>query len=197
MSDDEVQLVSNRSCDGCTLCCKLLSITALGKARQKWCEHCDIGTGCRVYSDRPRECKAFYCGYLLNQEIGEHWKPSKSRMVLDYEADANRIVVHVDKDRSDSWRREPYVSEIKRWAIASAQHAGQVVVWQGLDAVVVLPDGEKNIGRVKDDQIIIIAEKMGLAGPVYDVIVMEKDDPRLQQLKNQAQNVTDNTGGQT
>jgi hypothetical protein len=100
-------------------------------------------------------------------------------MVLDYEPHANRIVVHVDSGRSDAWRREPYYSEIKQWALRASQNQGQVIVWQGLDAIAVLPDREVNLGRVRSDQLIITTEKRTLTGIKFDVTVMERNDPRL------------------
>ncbi len=175
-------MVAGRSCDGCTMCCKLVSVASISKERLKWCDHCNIGKGCKIYETRPIECRRFYCGYLINEPIGEHWKPSVSRMVLDYEPQANRIVVHVDQGRIDAWRAEPYYSEIKDWARRAADNRGQVVVWQGRDAVVVLPAEEKNLGPVRDDQFILTAERHGSSGVTFDVIVVEKDDPRLQKL---------------
>ncbi len=32
-----------RGCDRCTLCCKLLEISALSKKRGEWCTTCAIG----------------------------------------------------------------------------------------------------------------------------------------------------------
>lgn len=172
-------IVAGRSCAGCTMCCKLLSVEPLNKPRQKWCGHCNIGVGCRIYESKPRECSAFHCGYLLNKEVTEAWKPAHCRMVLDFEPHANRIVIHVDSGRIDAWRREPYYSEIKQWALRASQNQGQVIVWQGMDAVAVLPDREINLGRVRSDQLIITSEKHTLTGIKMDVMVMERNDPRL------------------
>src|SRR5687767_4771453 len=115
-------IVAGRSCAGCTMCCKLLSVQSLNKPRQKWSNHCNIGVGCRIYESKPRECSVFHCQYLLNKELTEAWKPAHCRIVLDYEPHATRIVVHVDSGRSDAWRREPYYSEIKQWALRASQN---------------------------------------------------------------------------
>lgn len=100
-------------------------------------------------------------------------------MVLDFEPHANRIVVHVDSGRIDAWKREPYYSEIKKWALGASQNQGQVIVWQGLEAVAVLPGREINLGRVRSDQLIITSEKRTLSGTTFDVMLMERNDPRL------------------
>ena len=39
------------------------------------------------YQDRPSECANFYCGYLTIGNVGEEWKPERSRIVLAIEED--------------------------------------------------------------------------------------------------------------
>lgn len=180
----DVSIAKGRSCDGCTLCCKLLSIEELSKPRLKWCEHCDVRKGCKIYDRRPPECKNFYCNYLLDDRIEENWNPLKSKMVLAYESHANRIAIHVDPYRGDAWRKEPFYSQIKEWAIAASENQGQVIVWQGNNVIAVLPDREKDLGSVRQDQFIITAEKAGPSGPEFDVMVIDNDDPILKNLPN-------------
>lgn len=175
--------VAGRSCAGCTLCCKLLSIAALGKPRAQWCRHCDPSKGCKIYDVRPDECRTFYCGYLTQEKIAEHWQPASSKMVLTYEHDSERIVIHVDPTRAFAWREEPYYSEIKEWAVRAAQSQGQVIVWQGRDAIAILPHTDKNIGAVRDDQFILTIERHGPSGITFDVEVVDAADPRVAHLK--------------
>ena len=182
-SDFHPTQVKGRSCAGCTMCCKLLKVEALDKPRQIWCKHCQIGSWCKIYDTRPLACRQFYCGYLINAPLGEHWKPTSSKMVLDYEADANRIVVHVDSSRPGAWREEPFYAEIKRWAATAAKNRGQVLVWQGREAIVVLPNSEKNLGPVRHDQYVVSIERDGPAGPEFEVMILDSDDPQMQALK--------------
>ncbi len=177
MTDFEVVLAKGRSCDGCTLCCKLLSVQELDKPQVEWCVHCDIGVGCKIYQQRPTQCRTFYCGYLLNGDFGEHWKPSRSRMVISFELDINRVAIHVDPGRVGAWRKEPYYSEIKHWAVTGAKTRGQVIVWQGRDAIAVMPDRDKFLGPVREDQFIVTSRKRGPKGIELDVMVVDKDDP--------------------
>jgi hypothetical protein len=100
-------------------------------------------------------------------------------MVVHYEDHAERLVIHVDATRRDAWKKEPYFSQIKNWARRAAERQGQVVIWQGLDAIVVLPDREKPMGRVRSDQLIITIEKRTPFGTELDVEIMDRDDPRL------------------
>jgi hypothetical protein len=67
-------------------------------------------SGCGIYADRPTECRQFYCEYLLDGAAGEHWKPSRCKMVVVMEDYANELVIHTDPARPHAWRREPYYS---------------------------------------------------------------------------------------
>jgi uncharacterized protein len=127
------------------MCCKLVAVHELEKPAQSWCEHCDIGNGCRIYDTRPTDCRTFYCGWLLDPHISDDWLPSKSKMVVKFEP--KRIVIHVDKDRKDAWRKEPFNAQIRAWARAGLAHGGDVIVWEGKDALRIYPAGEERLGR--------------------------------------------------
>ena len=179
-----VEIVDGRSCKGCTLCCKLLAIAELEKPRATWCMHCDVKAGCQIHGAHPAECKEFYCGYLTNSALEERWAPTKSKMVLAYDAaHAPRLSVHVDPGRPNAWREEPYYSQIKRWAVAAAASRGQVIVWQGRSTIAVLPDRDKDLGEVRPDQFIITSAKQGPRGTTLDVLVVDADDPIAQSLR--------------
>ena len=139
-------LAPGRSCEGCTTCCKIPAVEALAKPPQVWCQHCEIGVGCKIYQVRPDECQTFYCGWVLDGRIGEEWRPAKCRMVVKFEP--ARIVIHVDKDRKDAWRREPWNTQIRRWAEAAMAKNGEVIVWEGKDAVLVFPNSERRLGPI-------------------------------------------------
>jgi Fe-S-cluster containining protein len=53
--------MSPRACGDCTLCCKFMAIEELEKRAGAWCVHCEPGTGCRIYAQRPGECRTFDC----------------------------------------------------------------------------------------------------------------------------------------
>ena len=101
------QPVGGRSCDGCTLCCKLLSIEELAKPADVMCGDCEAGSGCRIYPDRPTECRGFFCEYLLDPALGEEWQPSHSNMVVSFEDYSNSIVIHVDDSDPPDWDEIP------------------------------------------------------------------------------------------
>ena len=99
-------------------------------------------------------------------------------MVTYDEVRAARLTVYVDQSRASVWRQEPYYSQIKRWARAAAAVQGQVMVWEGPKAIVVLPDGERDLGNLRPGQLILISQKMGPDGPRFDAEAVDPDDPR-------------------
>ena len=170
-------VVPGRSCGTCTLCCKLMRIPELDKPRLEWCPNCEVGKGCRIYPERPSSCRAFHCGYLMFPYLDARWFPAKARIVVAFQA--TRLAIHVDPARPAAWRQEPFYSQIRGWALQGARTRRQVLVWQGNEVIALLPDGEKSLGAVRDDQLIITREKRGPDGRMrWDAFVAERDDPR-------------------
>jgi hypothetical protein len=162
-----------RSCEGCTMCCKIFGIPELAKPKHEWCPHCAVGSGCKIYETRPQSCRDFVCGWLVDAAIPEHWKPSKSRMVLTTEDDGRRLVVHVDTGRLDAWKKQPYYGELKKLAANVARQKGQLILWQGKNAIAILPDRDKHLGPIAAGQIIVTTERDGPGGGDLDVEVMD------------------------
>jgi hypothetical protein len=171
-------LLPDRSCQGCTLCCKLLEVAPLEKPRAVWCTHCDQKRGCGIYNDRPQACRTFYCGYRRLPQIDERWNPAKAKLLVNYEAGAHRVAVHVDPARPAAWRAEPYYSTLKQWARRAAAEGGSVVVWVGPNVTLVLPHMDKELGAVRDDQYIVPVERHTSQGKVVDFEVVDASDPR-------------------
>ena len=134
---------STRDCNGCTLCCKVLQIAPLEKPANVLCRHCTVGTGCGIYPDRPQVCRTFLCGYLSEPSLGPEWWPATSKMVLT--SDGPRMVVAVDPDEPDAWRREPYYSALRHWARAGAPHGATVTVMVGDAWYRVMANGEVKV----------------------------------------------------
>jgi hypothetical protein len=152
-------LVAGRSCDGCTMCCKLLAIDVLEKPRGVWCAKCDQKRGCTIYETRPDPCRGFYCGYLRLPDLDERWKPAKAKFLINYEDKANRVVIHADATRPDAWRVEPYYKTIKQWAVTAERQGSMVLVWAGTRATIVLPTRDIDLGEVREDQLIVPVER--------------------------------------
>jgi hypothetical protein len=161
----------NKVCGECTLCCKVMAIEQLAKPAGAWCSHCKPGRGCQIYPDRPAECQAFRCLWLVNDLLDQRWKPSKSRFVLTTSEDG--IEVRCDPGFPDAWRREPFRSEIRQWAISGETHDVTVVVITGQKMTLVTSHREFDLGVVQPDQRIV----REIEGPqVVNVTVVKATD---------------------
>ncbi len=98
-----VQAAIGRSCDGCTLCCKLVAVESLAKPQGHWCDHCDPRNGCAIYTERPNQCRGFFCAWALGQGAPE-MKPNASHCVFDFDAVMPAMRVHVDPLYPNAWR---------------------------------------------------------------------------------------------
>jgi hypothetical protein len=160
-------------------------IDELNKPGGTWCSQCAIGQGCRIYDSRPQACRDFLCGYLFWEDnLGDHWFPAQSKMVIASEYDGTRLSIYVDPARPDAWRKAPYYNEIKGWAQSTELRearadAFQVFVCIGAQRIVILPDRDVDLGIVGDDEVIVTARVETPQGPRSEIIKMRKDDPRL------------------
>jgi hypothetical protein len=132
----------------------------LGKPQDVLCTHCEVGQGCRIYDARPAVCRGFFCDYLLQPMVGEHWYPARSGMVLFTEPDGQRLAIYVDGSRPDAWREQPYYGEIKQWATWAARDMRQVLVHVDGRSIAILPDEDVDLGEVAEDEQIVMAEVM-------------------------------------
>lgn len=145
--------MTERGCGDCTLCCKVMAIEELAKAAGRWCQHCKPGRGCLIYGDRPAECRAFSCLWLLDQRFGAHWKPSQSKMVLTTSEDG--IEIRCDPGFPDAWRKQPFRGEIGKLASSGEMHDVTVLVIAGERIVMVTGDREFDLGVVTADQRVL------------------------------------------
>lgn len=74
---------SERTCGGCTTCCKTHPIFRIEKHAAKWCQHCNIGKGCKIYNERPEECAGFKCQWLMGYGLDSE-RPDIIKIVVDY-----------------------------------------------------------------------------------------------------------------
>jgi len=101
---------NERACGTCIMCCKVYRIPVLNKQEGKWCAHCAIGSGCRIYEDRPEWCRSFLCLWLQDVTMPPEWKPEISKMVLSIHPTTGFIYAQVDPGTPFAWRKEPYFS---------------------------------------------------------------------------------------
>ena len=170
--------VPGRHCGTCSLCCKLLAVPALEKPTEKWCAHCDVGRGCRIYDRRPGECRAFTCGFLTLAQLSEAWRPSTCKFVLLISATDKRLVADIDPGFPAAWRVEPYYSQLKEWARFAVAKRWQVMACLGRRTTVILPDEDVDLGLVTEDETILTGERDGPLGVELNAIKVKSTDPR-------------------
>jgi hypothetical protein len=139
---------AGRECGTCALCCKVVAVDALGKGPGVWCKHAVPRHGCGIYATRPEECRTFNCTWLLDERLGDHWKPERSKFVLITARDGNGIEVRCDTGFPTAWRREPFYSQIVSWSRDAEQSEGIVVVYIGASATLITPDREFPLGEL-------------------------------------------------
>lgn len=98
-----------RQCGSCTLCCKVLEVTDLGKPLNTVCNHIQAGGGCEIYSERPRQCRSFSCAWLQGH-LDDDWFPETAGMVAHFGLDS--LNVQVDLAAAERWREEPCFSKL-------------------------------------------------------------------------------------
>jgi hypothetical protein len=155
-----------------------MRIEALAKPAGSWCGNCKPGAGCTIYPDRPQECRDFICGYLMNAELGDEWKPNHCKIVLVSEHDGNRIVAQVDPQRPDAWRRDPYYRHLKKWAARSLPFRGQVIAAVGRRMYMIFPDRDVDLGVFGLDEFIVVEEVQTPVGVRLEARKVDKNDPR-------------------
>ena len=157
------QVVPGRACGSCTLCCKLIAVTALAKPPGTWCAHCVRGEGCGIYETRPGECAHFICGFLSMTHLGEEWRPLHSKLIMDIQTTEGSMIIYVDPARPDAWRRAPYYAMIREWARRALARNKRVTVRIGERIIVVLPDHAIDLGAVATDEVIVVTSSWAAA----------------------------------
>ena len=104
-----------RECSGCTLCCKLMPMSAKGNERAGplsvqmqlaglWppnlkiapdfdkpagvrCPHQRHGKGCNIYLTRPFGCRMWFCRWLINDDMDDCSRPDRVHYVVDINPD--------------------------------------------------------------------------------------------------------------
>ena len=130
-------MAGTRECGTCTLCCKVMAIRELEKPMGHWCAHCVPGKGCGIYETRFEICRTFLCGWRQVPQLGDAWRPDRSKFLMYTEKNGQRLNVIVDPAQPGAWKREPYYRRIK----AMSERA-----LEGCELVVCI--GDRRIGRL-------------------------------------------------
>ena len=115
-SDDPPELIPDRACGACTLCCKVFPIPETGKTDFGLCPHAREHLGCDIHLKRPDTCRQFFCIWRLDASLGDEWRPDVAGFVL-HDPAPFALLISCDDENPDAWRREPYESQIREWAV--------------------------------------------------------------------------------
>lgn len=165
---------AGRSCGSCGLCCKIMGVSEIRKAAGDWCQHWSASKGCAIYADRPPSCRIFDCWYRSDIGSPEVWNPVKSRMVVTIEMNGRRFAVHVDPDRPDAWRREPYHAMLREYAQRLVPRGVQVIVYIGNRCTAVLPDRDVDLGICREDAHVVMTPQFTPSGVRWNAEMAEK-----------------------
>jgi hypothetical protein len=121
-----VDLVKERTCGDCSVCCVVLNVDT--KEFQKLpgvaCGHLCAGGGCSIHATRYPVCRAYHCGWRYLAFLGEDWRPDRSGILIDFQTDG--LPAHYPKrpgirltivDRSKGLQR-PFYEYIARLVAA-------------------------------------------------------------------------------
>jgi hypothetical protein len=114
--------------------------------------------------------------------LGENWRPSVSRLVIGFEGGTKAMLIQVDPDRPEAWKRAPYYQQLKEWSRRAAAGRAQVIVMIGLRAIVILPDKDVDLGPIGDDEMVVTEETRTARGIQLNAVKLKRKDPRADQL---------------
>ena len=95
--------VSGKSCGSCTTCCTVMGVPELKKRPWEVCPHVAAGLGCQIYSERPSGCRTFFCGWLLDPNMGPDLKPQNCHVIFSLKNE-HHIFATCDANYPDAWR---------------------------------------------------------------------------------------------
>ncbi len=141
------------------LCCKLPAITAVNKPMGVWCSHARPGAGCGIHDNRPDECRAFHCGWLLDASLGPEWKPDRAKFYINHQADGN-VDIMVDPGAPRAWREEHYYRTIKIYAARLRERGKNMFVAVGRRIFVILPERDLDLGVLPDGHTVRVGPRV-------------------------------------
>lgn len=142
-------IAEGKSCGDCGLCCKLIGVQALEKPQFVWCKSYKKGSGCRIYDDRPHDCRVFVCYWMHVPNLGEDWRPDRAGFVMHIADGGARLNIEVEPATPQAWRREPYLSTFRGWAAQGRMRGLALLVWIGRRCIEITPTGEIDRGMVR------------------------------------------------
>ena len=149
---DGLQQAAVKPCDSCSMCCKLLHVTALNKPQGRWCVH-HAGGKCGVHAIKPYECSAFQCFWTVTPTLGPEWRPDRAKLIV-WSDGPRRLIVEVDSAFPQAFRREPYYAQLKLWADRGLPEPLEILVRVRGRLMVLFPEGEVDLGPFQPEMSV-------------------------------------------
>jgi len=119
--------VTAKECGTCTKCCEgWLGANIKGHDMYpgKPCFFVEIGKGCTIYNDRPKDpCKDFSCGWIDIEDMPEEFRPEVSGVIMHFKENNGNQYIGLAKAPNNP--TEQYLS----WAIVYARSRGTNILW--------------------------------------------------------------------
>lgn len=160
---------AGRTCGTCTLCCKVFEVPVLSKPAGQWCRHCQTGRGCGIHETRPEHCRAFHCLWISQDFLGPEWKPEIAKFVLTMDPVNRFLLAQMDPGQPGAWKREPYQTQLRRWAAAAQAEGRLVVVFVNRSATIILPDRDVSLGVLGTNDRVVAETVSTPSGPRFEV----------------------------
>ena len=136
----------DNKCGTCTACCRVYAIPEFKKPAGKWCEHCAIGKGCKIYATRPQRCVEYECLWLQTQTrnlpLPAELRPDKCKVVFAPSTNPRVMTAITMPGRPDAWQDNKEVMKL----IGLVNKAGISVAIGPPNAdaqLVIKPDGRR------------------------------------------------------
>lgn len=141
------------------MCCRVMAVDELAKPGGVLCAHARPGKGCGIYETRPRACRTFECVWLMDPEMPHRFRPDQTKVVLDQDAQATRLIARCDPANPGAWRRHPIYAALKAYA-ADTWGTGRIVLAvAGRRTWLVAPREDVDLGEVAPDAELRVTER--------------------------------------
>ena len=144
--------MTSKECGTCTKCCEgWLKAKIIGHDMYpgKPCFFVEIGKGCTIYEDRPKDpCKDFLCEWMKIESMPDEFKPENTGVIMHrQENNGNPYLSITESPFSPSAK---YLS----WALVYAKNTDQNIVWS-VDGVFWWIGNEDFCNQMRDENPIV------------------------------------------
>lgn len=150
--------MSENLCGSCTACCRVFDIPQLEKPAGVWCQHCNVGKGCKIYEARPEPCVDFECLWLISQKRPEQvqrmpmsLRPDRCKVVFSPSTDERVMAALTMPGDPTAWRR-PAVREVIDALVKRNEFSVVAGAARSTRRTMIDADGEHDVQMTEPDE---------------------------------------------